>query len=79
MITIKQRVTVLRAAASLYPHNQARKLLEETADVLEAQSAAYNNLYEAALEAVQEGQLDKLRHHVRIIETAKTGERAGAA
>lgn len=71
MITIKQRVIVLRAAASVYPKNQARKLLEETADVLEAQAASFNVLYALALEATHEGDMARLRAYIRIIESAK--------
>jgi hypothetical protein len=68
MISIAQRAAVLRCAASAFPKNEARKLLEETADVLEAQAAAFNSLYACAIKATQEGQLENLRAFVATIE-----------
>lgn len=79
---VAQRAMILRMAAANYPKNEARKLLEETADVLEAQAAAYNALFAAALAGIQEGDWTAVRKHVALIETQRKWskeEKSGAA
>lgn len=55
MMTIAQRVVVFQCAAKAAKTDTLRKMYNETAAVLEAQSAAYNDLYAAADCAIQEG------------------------
>lgn len=78
-MNVKQRAVVLRIAAANFPQNAARTMLEETADVLDALGAAYNDLYSGALLAVKEGRLEKLRIHVERIEKERNNQQISGA
>lgn len=85
--TIKNTVVIMRITAQACGNKDERsrscaKIYNDTADVLEAIGAAYEDLYASALIAVQEGDLTKLRAHIGLIEReAKKvdGQQYGAA
>ena len=52
MITIEQRIVTLRICGKVSPAEPVKKLMNETADVLEALTAQYNKLAAAAKDAV---------------------------
>lgn len=81
MITIAQRAALFRCAAKASESKRLQLMYSETADVLEAQAAAYNDLYAAANCAIQEGVLTALRIHIRMVEDRKKHmqERSGTA
>lgn len=52
MITIRQRITMLRVAAQISPSETTEKFHNNTADVIEGLSAQYNKLVHEAKETV---------------------------
>jgi len=79
IIDTETRALMFEASAKLSKQPRVAAMYNETAAVLRAQAAAYNDLFAAAELAVQEGDLTALRAHVRLIVNARNKARPEAS